>query len=88
MGWPYTMPGYKQKREAKKIGAISEKLNIFKFQTLEELWKPNLEIYGLEVTRYSWPLIGPLKEFTNHKILGAMAGLRITKNKWVKYDTK
>ena len=28
------------------------------------------------------------QEFTNHKILGQMAGLRITKNKWVKYDTK
>jgi len=44
-------------------------------ETLEQLWRPNLEIYGLE-------------EFTNHKILGQMAGLRITKNKWVKYDTK
>ena len=75
-------------RQAKKFFAKSNKFNIMKLQTLEELWKPNLEIYGLEVTRYSWPLICPLKEFTSHKILGAMAGLRITKNKWVKYDTK
>ena len=44
-------------------------------QMLEELWKPNLEIYGLE-------------EFTTPHILGKMAGLRITKNKWVKYDSK
>merc|ERR1719242_1227256 len=29
-------------------------------ETLEQLWRPNLEIYGLE-------------EFTNHKILGQMA---------------
>ena len=44
-------------------------------QTLKNLWKPNLEIYGLEA-------------FTNHKILGDMAGLRITKGKAVKYDIK
>ena len=28
------------------------------------------------------------QEYTNHQILGKMAGLRITKNKWVKYDSK
>jgi len=44
-------------------------------ETLEQLWKPTLEIYGLE-------------EYKNHQILGKMAGLRITKNKWVKYDSK
>jgi len=44
-------------------------------ETLKHLWRPNLEIYGLE-------------DFHNHKILGEMAGLRITKMKTVKYDTK
>jgi len=44
-------------------------------ETLKNLWRPNLEIYGLEA-------------FTNHKILGDMAGLRITKGKVVKYDIK
>ena len=50
-------------------------LIITQFQTLKHLWKPNLEIYGLE-------------GFHNHKILGEMAGLRITKTKVIKYDTK
>jgi len=44
-------------------------------ETLKHLWKPNLEIYGLE-------------DFRTHKILGEMAGLRITKSKFIKYDTK
>lgn len=44
-------------------------------ETLKHLWRPNLEIYGLE-------------DFHNHKILGEMAGLRITKTKVIKYDTK
>jgi hypothetical protein len=44
-------------------------------QTLKHLWRPNLEIYGLEA-------------FNNHKILGEMAGLRITMEKEVKYDIK
>jgi len=44
-------------------------------ETLKHLWKPNLEIYGLE-------------DFQNHKILGEMAGLRITVKKDVKYDIK
>ena len=42
---------------------------------MKHLWKPNLEIYGLE-------------DFTLHKVLGEMAGLRITKQKYIKYDTK
>ena len=45
------------------------------FQTIKELWKPNLEIYGLE-------------HYETHKILGQMAGLRVTKQKRIKYDTK
>ena len=45
------------------------------FQTLDHLWRPNLEIYGLE-------------DFQKHKILGEMAGLRITKDKRIKYDIK
>ena len=45
------------------------------FQTLNHLWRPNLEIYGLE-------------DFQKHKILGEMAGLRITKDKRIKYDIK
>jgi len=44
-------------------------------ETLNHLWRPNLEIYGLE-------------DFQKHKILGEMAGLRITKDKVVKYDMK
>jgi len=44
-------------------------------ETMKHLWKPNLEIYGLE-------------DFTTHKVLGEMAGLRITKEKYIKYDTK
>lgn len=44
-------------------------------ETLKHLWRPNLEIYGLE-------------DFNNHKILGEMAGLRITREKEVKYDIK
>jgi len=44
-------------------------------ETLKNLWKPNLEIYGLEA-------------FNTNKILGEMAGLRITKEKCVKYDIK
>ena len=44
-------------------------------QTIKHLWKPNLEIYGLE-------------DIKTHKILGEMAGLRITKQKFIKYDTK
>ena len=42
---------------------------------MKHLWKPNLEIYGLE-------------DFQTHKILGEMAGLRITENKEIKYDTR
>ena len=53
--------------------------NIFElyifFQTIKSLWKPNLEIYGLE-------------DFQTHKILGEMAGLRITNKKIIKYDMK
>ena len=45
------------------------------FQTIKELWKPNLEIYGLE-------------HYETHKILGRMAGLRVTKQRRIKYDTK
>lgn len=44
-------------------------------ETLNHLWRPNLEIYGLE-------------DFQKHKILGEMAGLRITKDKRIKYDIK
>jgi len=44
-------------------------------ETLDHLWRPNLEIYGLE-------------DFQKHKILGEMAGLRITKDKRIKYDIK
>ena len=45
------------------------------FQTIKELWKPNLEIYGLE-------------HYETHTILGRMAGLRVTKQRRIKYDTK
>lgn len=44
-------------------------------ETIKELWKPNLEIYGLE-------------HYETHKILGRMAGLRVTKQRRIKYDTK
>ena len=44
-------------------------------QTIKSLWKPNLEIYGLE-------------DFQTHKILGEMAGLRVTNKKIIKYDMK
>ena len=44
-------------------------------QTIKSLWKPNLEIYGLE-------------DFQTHQILGEMAGLRITNKKIIKYDMK
>jgi len=44
-------------------------------ETLNHLWRPNLEIYGLE-------------DFQKHNILGEMAGLRITKDKRIKYDIK
>jgi len=39
------------------------------------LWKPNLEIYGLEHVQ-------------THQVLGDMAGLRVSKNKTIKYDSK
>ena len=46
------------------------------FQTLMMyLWKPNLEIYGLEHVQ-------------NHQVFGDMAGLRVSKNKTIKYDSK
>ena len=56
----------------------STKLKILceSFQTLMMyLWKPNLEIYGLEHVQ-------------THQVLGDMAGLRVSKNKTIKYDSK
>jgi len=44
-------------------------------ETLNLLWKPNLEIYGLQ-------------EFKKHHILGEMAGLRISRSKVVTFDIK
>jgi len=43
--------------------------------TLKQLWKPNLEIYGLQ-------------EFKKHHILNEMAGLRISRSKKVTFDIK
>ena len=37
-------------------------------ETLKLLWKPNLEIYGLQ-------------EFKKHNILSEMAGLRVSRSK-------
>lgn len=44
-------------------------------ETLNLLWKPNLEIYGLQ-------------EFKKQRILGEMAGLRISRSKEVTFDIK
>jgi len=44
-------------------------------ETLNQLWKPNLEIYGLQ-------------EFKKHNILNEMAGLRISRSKVVTFDIK
>merc|ERR1712018_718637 len=44
-------------------------------ETLNLLWKPNLEIYGLQ-------------EFKKHHILGEMAGLRVSRSKEVTFDIK
>jgi len=44
-------------------------------ETLDQLWKPNLEIYGLQ-------------EFKKHNILNEMAGLRISRSKRVTFDIK
>jgi len=44
-------------------------------ETLKLLWKPNLEIYGLQ-------------EFKKHHILSEMAGLRISRSKDVTFDIK
>jgi len=52
------------------LGEITEDV-----QTINSLWTPSLEIYGLE-------------EFSTNKVLGEMAGLRITKSKLIKYDIK
>ena len=44
-------------------------------ETLKLLWKPNLEIYGLQ-------------EFKKHNILSEMAGLRISRSKRITFDIK
>jgi len=44
-------------------------------ETLKLLWKPNLEIYGLQ-------------EFKKHNILSEMAGLRVSRSKRVTFDIK
>lgn len=44
-------------------------------ETLKQLWKPNLEIYGLQ-------------EFKKHNILNEMAGLRISRSKRITFDIK
>ena len=52
------------------------RLKIMYWQTLKlHLWNPNLEIYGLE-------------HVVSHQVFGEMAGLRIAKNKTIKYDSK
>lgn len=54
-------------------GPVGE--NTEEVETIKSLWKPSLEIYGLE-------------KFSTNEVLGEMAGLRITKFKEVKYDIK
>ena len=44
-------------------------------ETLKLLWKPNLEIYGLQ-------------EFKKHNILSEMAGLRVSRSKRIIFDIK
>jgi len=44
-------------------------------ETLKLLWKPNLEIYGLQ-------------EFKKHNILSEMAGLRVSRSKRITFDIK
>ena len=64
-----------EEAEVCSISNSIDKTSMLNFKTLKHLWRPNLEIYGLE-------------DFHNHKILGEMAGLRISKKKVIKYDTK
>ena len=60
-------------------------------EMLKQLWKPNLEIYGLQVHLFFLNFLYCfllLQEFKSHHILSEMAGLRISRSKVMTFDIK